>query len=81
MTMQSQIKPGMPVKCADGMDHGRVDGVDGEYIKLSGGDSVQPHWLPISAVDHVDQHVHLNLGHEQVHQQWLSEDPHPEHRQ
>ncbi|WP_034388585.1 DUF2171 domain-containing protein [Deinococcus sp. YIM 77859] len=81
MTMQSQIKPGMPVKCANGMDHGQVDSVDGEYIKLTNDDSGQPHWLPLSAVDHVDQHVHLNLNHEQVHQQWLSQDPHPEHRQ
>ncbi|BDP44712.1 hypothetical protein DAETH_46810 (plasmid) [Deinococcus aetherius] len=81
MTMESQIQEHMPVMCADGHQHGEVDRLDGEYIKLTKDDSGTHHWLPLSAVDHVDQHVHLKLNHEQVHQQWLSEDPHPEHRQ
>lgn len=81
MNMQSHIQPGMPVTCADGQHHGQVDSVDGDYLKLTNDDSGQAHWLPVSAVDHVDEHVHLKLGHEQVHQQWLSEDPHPAHRQ
>lgn len=80
MTQANQIREHMPVKCADGQDHGMVDRVDGDYIKLTQDDSGTHHWLPMSAVDHVDEHVHLNLNHEQVHQRWLSEDPHPEHR-
>ena len=78
MTEQDQIREHMPVVCADGQPHGQVDG---EYIKLTKDESGQHHWLPLSAVDHVDEHVHLNLSHVQVHQQWLSEDPHPEHRE
>ncbi|GAA5441327.1 DUF2171 domain-containing protein (plasmid) [Deinococcus sp. VB343] len=81
MTGQDQIREHMPVVCADGQPHGQVDRLDGEYIKLTKDESGQHHWLPLSAVDHVDEHVHLNLSHAQVHQQWLSVDPHPEHRQ
>ncbi|WP_229844440.1 MULTISPECIES: DUF2171 domain-containing protein [Deinococcus] len=63
-----------------------MDHLDGEYIKLTKDDSGQHHWLPLSAVDHVYEHFHLNWSHAQVHQQWLSEDPrvlspHPEPRQ
>ncbi len=81
MTLQSQIKEHMPVVCADGHTHGQIDHLDGEYLKLTKDDAGQHHWLPLSAVDHVDEHVHLNLRHAQVQQEWLSEDPHPEHRQ
>lgn len=35
MTMQSQIKEHMPVKCADGQNHGEVDEIDGAYFKLT----------------------------------------------
>ncbi|AAF10926.1 DUF2171 domain-containing protein [Deinococcus radiodurans] len=75
-----QIKEHMPIICADGKNHGEVDHLDGEYIKIAKDAQGQHHWLPLSAVDHVDEHVHLKLSHEQVHQQMLSEDPHPEHR-
>ncbi|GGR37229.1 DUF2171 domain-containing protein [Deinococcus ruber] len=75
MTMQTQIKAHMPVICADGHNHGEVEAVEGQYIKVTKDDSGTQHWLPLSAVDHVDEHVHLNLTHEQVHQQWLDKDP------
>ena len=81
MTMQSQITEHMPIKCADGNDHGMVDHLDGDYIKVTKDDQGQHHWIPMSMVDHVDTHVHLNVGHGQIYQQWLSEDPHPQHRQ
>lgn len=80
MTQAQQIREHMPVICADGHHHGEVDRLDGEYIKLTRGEHGQHHWLPLSAVDHVDEHVHLNLSHEQVQQQLLDQDPHPEHR-
>lgn len=70
-----QIQPHMPIICADGHNHGVVDHLDGEYIKIAKDEQGKHHWLPLSAVDHVDEHVHLNLGHEQVKQQLLSENP------
>lgn len=75
-----RIKAHMPIFCADGQQHGTVDHLDGDYIKLTKDDGGQHHWLPLSAVDHVDQHVHLKLHHDEVAQQLLSEDPHPAHR-
>ncbi|WP_261665200.1 DUF2171 domain-containing protein [Deinococcus sp. Marseille-Q6407] len=80
-TDRDRITKHMPVLCAEGKQHGVVDHLDGDYIKLIKDDAGQHHWLPLSAVDHVDEHVHLNLNHEQVSQQWLSEDPHPKHRE
>lgn len=71
MNMRFHIAPGMPIKCADGQDHGQIDNVDGDYLKLTNTDSGQAHGLPISVVDHLDEHVYLKLGHKQV----LSENP------
>ncbi|SEJ61823.1 hypothetical protein SAMN04488058_11230 [Deinococcus reticulitermitis] len=76
MTLKDQIREHMPILCADGQSHGEVDHLDGDYIKVTKDAQGQHHWLPLSAVDHVDEHVHLNLGHEQVRKQWLSTDPH-----
>ena len=47
MTMASQIREHMPVLCADGNEHGQVDRIDGDYIKLTKDDSGQHHWLQI----------------------------------
>lgn len=69
------IKPHMPIICAEGHHHGVVDHLDGSYIKIAKDDQGQHHWLPLTAVDHVDEHVHLNLNHQQVKEQWLSEEP------
>ena len=80
MTLQDQIKEHMPIICADGKEHGKVDHLDREYIKIAKDASGQHHWLPLSAVDHVDEHVHLKTSHEETMTQMLSEDPHPEHR-
>ena len=81
MTMQSQIREHMPIKLVSGQDHGVVDRLDGEYIKSTHDETGQHHWIPLSLVDHVDEHVHLKVDEAQLHQQWLSEDPHPQHRQ
>ncbi|GGJ22729.1 DUF2171 domain-containing protein [Deinococcus roseus] len=80
MSTSEQIKPHMPIRCADNNDHGVVDHLDREYIKVAKDENGQHHWIPLSAVDHVDEHVHLKWSHEEVHQQWLNRDPHPEHQ-
>ncbi|GHG10091.1 hypothetical protein GCM10017783_23240 [Deinococcus piscis] len=79
-THRDRITKHMPVFCAEGHHHGLVDHLDGDYIKLVKDEQGQHHWLPLSTVDHVDEHVHLNLNHQEVQEQWLSEDPHPQHR-
>ncbi|ADV65960.1 DUF2171 domain-containing protein [Deinococcus maricopensis] len=81
MTLSQNIREHMDVICADGHHHGQVDHLDGEYLKLTRDAQGQHHWLPLSTVDHVDEHVHLNLRHEEVASHLLSQDPHPEHRQ
>jgi len=80
MDFKPQIKEHMEVICADGQHHGLVDHVDGEYIKLTKNSSSdgKHHWLPLSAIDHVDAHVHLRLNHEQTHMQMLDQDPNTE---
>ena len=80
MTITAQIKEHMPIICADGKDHGKVDHLDGDYIKIAKDAGGQHHWLPLSAVDHVDEHVHLKLGHQDTMAAMISQNPHSEHR-
>lgn len=60
---RSQIVPKLEVLSADRQKVGIVDHLDGERIKLTRHDSVdgQHHYVPLSWVDHVDAHVHLNV--------------------
>ena len=56
------IRQHMEVIASCGTKIGTVDRVEGEAIKLtkeSCGDGMH-HFLPLSMVDHVDRHVHLN---------------------
>ncbi|MBC7646742.1 MAG: DUF2171 domain-containing protein [Pseudopedobacter sp.] len=80
MDFKNQIQEHMEVICADGKHHGLVDHLEGEYIKLTKNSSSDGmhHWLPLSAIDHVDAHVHLRLNHEQTHMQMLDQDPNME---
>lgn len=56
------IKEHMPVYSSCGCNVGVVDAVEDGKIKLTAKDSKdgQHHYLPISLVDRVDSHVHLN---------------------
>lgn len=59
----SQIKEHMDVIASDGMKIGMVDHMEGtNQIKLTKQDAPdgKHHVIPLSWVDHVDQHVHLN---------------------
>ena len=60
---RSQIVPKLEVLSADRQKVGIVDHLDGERIKLTRHDSAdgQHHYIPLSWVDHVDAHVHLNV--------------------
>lgn len=65
----SQIQDHMDVIASCGTLIGSVDRVEGDSIKLtrSGG---QHHFIPLSWVDHVDQHVHLNKNSMETFDQW-----------
>ena len=60
---RSQIVPKLEVMSADRQKVGIVDHLDGERIKLTRHDSAdgQHHYIPLTWVDHVDAHVHLNV--------------------
>ena len=69
----SQIKEHMDVISSDGSRIGRVDYLEGtNQIKLTKSDDPdgKHHLIPMSWVDHVDQHVHLNKAANDARAQW-----------
>jgi hypothetical protein len=70
----SQIKEHMDVISSDKKTVGKVDHLDGaDKIKLtkqSSPDGQHHHFIPVSWVDHVDQHVHLNKSGADVTSHW-----------
>lgn len=59
------IREHMEIFASCGTKMGRVDHVEGSAIKMTK-DSTndgEHHFLPLSMVDHVDSHVHLNCNH------------------
>ncbi|MGH2617490.1 MAG: DUF2171 domain-containing protein [Thermomicrobiales bacterium] len=72
----SQIQPHMPVVSSKGEQLGTVDHVDpGNTIKLTKDTEGQHHWIPLSWVSRVDEHVHVDRPGKQAMQQWSSEAP------
>ncbi len=63
MFERDQIIPKLDVLASDRTKVGVVDHLDGERIKLARHDAPdgQHHYVPLSWVDHVDTHVHLNV--------------------
>lgn len=63
MVTAAQIMPKMEVMSSDRQKVGLVDHVGGERIKLTRHDSKdgQHHYIPVTSVDRVDQHIHLNV--------------------
>lgn len=66
MVDRSQIRSGMEVIGSDGSQVGTVDRVEGEAIRLTGGADGTQRLVPLTWVDRVDAHVHLNVGREKV---------------
>jgi hypothetical protein len=72
----SQIRPHMPVICSNGEQFGTVDHTDpGNTIKLTKDDQGQHHWIPMSWVTRVDEHVHVDRPGKQAMREWSSEVP------
>jgi hypothetical protein len=73
MTQTDQIQEHMDVICSCGTRLGKVDRVDGDMIKLAKNDPASGgvhHWVPLSWVDHVDDHVHLNKNSVEAKEEW-----------
>lgn len=73
MADTAKIKEHMDVVASDGRKVGVVDRVEGGKIKLtkaSTGHHQHHHLVPVSWVDHIDQHVHLNQAGNYVEQNW-----------
>jgi hypothetical protein len=77
MVDRNSIKPHMPVVCSNNKQFATVDHVDGDYIKLTKDDSPDHHhhWIPLSWVTRVDQHVHIDRPGDQAMREWLSSPP------
>lgn len=64
MIQASQIREHMEVLGSDGEHVGKVDhvmGSDIELAKFDMGSGLKHHLIPMTWVDHVDEHVHLNI--------------------
>ena len=70
----ANIAEHLPVLASEGSQIGTVDHYDGERIKLSKSDSPdgQHHFIPLSWIDHVDTHVHLNKTPADVQSGWTA---------
>jgi hypothetical protein len=68
MAATSEIREHMEVLGSDGQHVGTVDHMDNGRIKLTRSDSSdgEHHYLDMDLVDHVDQHVHLNVSAEEA---------------
>jgi hypothetical protein len=74
MVQAAQIKEHMEVLGSDGQHVGTVDHVEGsDKIKLTKTDPKaggKHHFIPLSLVERIDAHVHLNKSAKDVQAQW-----------
>jgi hypothetical protein len=71
----TRIKEHMPVVCSNGEQFGTVDRVENGNIKLTRDEQGQHHWIPISWVSRVDQHVHVDRPGQQAMREWSTTPP------
>ena len=71
----SKIKEHMPIVCSEGVQFGTVDHLDGNAIKVTKDEQGQHHWIPLSWVTRVDEHVHIDRPGEQAMQEWFTSPP------
>ena len=67
------IREHLEVVGSDGEHVGRVDHVVGDRIELAKLDlagGFKHHMIPVSWVDHVDEHVHLNVARDDAKARW-----------
>jgi hypothetical protein len=74
MINASMIKEHLEVVGSDGGHVGRVDHVMGDQIELAKfdmGAGLKHHMIPVSWVDHVDEHVHLTMTKDEAKSRWM----------
>ena len=71
----SMIKEHMPIVCSEGGQFGTVDHLDGNAIKVTKDEQGQHHWIPLSWVTRVDEHVHIDRSGNQAMQEWFTSPP------
>ena len=74
MVSASMIKEHLEVVGSDGGHVGRVDHVMGDQIELAKfdmGAGLKHHMIPVSWVDHVDEHVHLTMTRDEAKARWM----------
>ena len=70
----SMIKEHLEVVGSDGKHVGRVDHVMGDQIELAKmdlGSGLKHPMIPVSWVDHVDEHVHLSMTKDEAKARWV----------
>ncbi len=70
MVDRNAIKEHMAVVCSEGGQFATVDHLDGDSIKLTKDDQGQHHWIPLTWVARVDEHVHVDRPGEQAMREW-----------
>ena len=73
------IREHMEVIGSDGDHVGRVDHLHGDQIELAKLDlagGFKHHMIPVSWVDHVDEHVHLNVTTDDAKTRWSEKPQH-----
>ena len=75
MVDKNAIKEHMPVICSAGEQFATVDHLDGDSIKLTKDDQGQHHWIPLSWVTRVDEHVHIDRPGDQAMREWSTSAP------
>lgn len=74
MVDASQIKPNTPVVCSKNGQFAVVDHMEGsDLIKLNKDEQGQHHYIPLSWVKSVDQHVHIDRTGDQAMREWTTE--------
>lgn len=69
------IQNHMGIRDIDGHDVGRVDRVEGDYVKVTRDTDGNHHWIPDGLIMRVDQYVHLNVTRQEIAGQWRDDDP------
>ena len=73
MINAQEIKPNMPVVCSNDGQFGIVDHMEGnDSIKLKKDEKGVHHFIPLSWVERVDEHVHIDRPGDEAMQQWSS---------
>lgn len=69
------IQNHMEIRGNDGEAVGRVDDIEGAFLKVTKDDDGNHHWIGDGFVARVDQQVHLNVTAREVREQWRAADP------